>query len=337
MSQPPTIDLEPAKIACVRDYLLRLQDEICVALEHADGTATFSEDVLPGERGGLARPRALLDGPVIEKAAVNFSLTHGQQLPAAATERRPDLVGSTFTAVSVSLIVHPRNPYVPTTHANFRFFCAERAGTEVVWWFGGGFDLTPYYGFVEDAVHWHQTARAACAPLGPDAYPRYKKLCDEYFFLHHRGETRGIGGIFFDDLNTPDFATCWTFFQSAGNHFLPAYLPVVERRKNIPAGEREREFQLLRRGRYVEFNLLYDRGTRFGLQSGGRVESILASLPPLVRWGYAWHPPAGTPEERLYLDFLRPRDWLGEATTAPGSDEPTSLSCSGTGAALPRS
>jgi coproporphyrinogen III oxidase len=245
---------------------------------------------------------------VIEKSAVHFSHTIGKALPAAATERRPELAGRAYEAVSVSLIVHPRNPYVPTSHMNVRFFVAH--GDAPVWWFGGGFDLTPYYGFEEDAVHWHRTARAACAPLGPAAHPRFKKWCDEYFFLPHRGEPRGIGGLFFDDLDAPEFATCAAFWRSVGDHYLPAYVPIVQRRKATPWGERERAFQLQRRGRYAEFNLVYDRGTRFGLQSGGRVESILASLPPLVAWHYDWKPEPGSPEERLTTDFLRPRDWV---------------------------
>jgi len=244
---------------------------------------------------------------VIEKTAVHFSHTIGKALPAAATERRPELAGRAYEAVSVSLIVHPRNPYVPTSHANVRFFVAH--GEASVWWFGGGFDLTPYYGFEEDAVHFHRTARAACEPLGPGAYPRFKKWCDEYFFLPHRGEPRGIGGLFFDDLDAPDFPTCLAFWKRVGDAYVDAYVPIVQRRKATPYGDREREFQLYRRGRYAEFNLVYDRGTRFGLQSGGRVESILASLPPLAAWRYDWKPEPGSPEERLYTEFLRPRDW----------------------------
>jgi coproporphyrinogen III oxidase len=253
----------------------------------------------------------LADGEVFEKAAVHFSHTVGQDMPASATIRRPELAGAAFAAVSVSLIIHPRNPYIPTTHANWRLFLAEKADQEPIWWFGGGMDLTPYYGFEEDARHWHRTTAAACAPLGPEAYPRFKEQCDRYFYLPHRQETRGIGGVFFDDLSGPDFPTCLSFVQSLAGGFLPAYLPIVKRRMDMPYGEREREFQLHRRGRYAEFNLLYDRGTLFGLQAGGRVESILASLPPLVRWSYEWQAEADSPEAAL-LDFLVPRDWLAE-------------------------
>lgn len=296
-----------ADVAPIRGHLLDLQDRICAALESEDGEAVFAEERFESASGGLARPRVLEGGAVIEKSAVHFSHTIGKSLPAAATERRPDLAGRAYEAVSVSLIVHPRNPYVPTSHMNVRFFIAH--GDTPVWWFGGGFDLTPYYGFEEDAVQWHRTAREACEPFGPEAYPRFKKWCDEYFFLPHRGEPRGVGGLFFDDLDEGGFAHCSAFWRSVGNHYLPAYLPIMERRKETPYGEREREFQLYRRGRYAEFNLVYDRGTRFGLQSGGRVESILASLPPLAAWKYDWKPEPGSPEERLYTDFLRPRDW----------------------------
>jgi coproporphyrinogen III oxidase len=298
-------------VARVRDHLEGLQDTICAALERADGVACFREERFESPAGGLARPRVLEDGPVIEKSAVHFSHTIGKSLPAAATERRPELAGRRYEAVSVSLIVHPRNPYVPTSHANVRFFVAHGdAGAAPVWWFGGGFDLTPFYGFEEDAVHWHRVARDACASLGPDAYPRFKKGCDAYFFLPHRSEARGIGGLFFDDLDEGGFARCFTFWKSVGEAYVPAYLPIVERRKATPYGERERDFQLYRRGRYAEFNLVHDRGTRFGLQSGGRTESILASLPPLVAWRYDWHPQPGSPEARLYTDFLPPRDWV---------------------------
>ena len=298
-----------AAVVPVREYLLGLQDRICTGLEELDGEGRFAGDDLEGERGGLARPRVLSEGAVIEKAAVNFSHTAGEKMPQAATERLPQLAGASFEAVSVSLIVHPRNPYAPTTHANVRLFFAGGNDSPAVWWFGGGFDLTPYYGFEEDAVHWHTTARAACRPFGDEAYPRYKAWCDEYFHLHHRGEARGVGGLFFDDLKEPDFATCFAFQRSVGDHFLPAYLPILERRKDTPYGDRERQFQLYRRGRYVEFNLLYDRGTRFGLQASGRVESILASLPPLVRWPYNYQPDPGTPEAQL-AEYLVPRDWL---------------------------
>jgi coproporphyrinogen III oxidase len=302
---------ERPDVASVRAHLLDLQDRICAALEAEDGAARFREERFESATGGLARPRVLEGGAVIEKTAVHFSHTIGNALPAAATERRPELAGRRYEAVSVSLIVHPRNPYVPTSHMNTRFFIAHppESGSGSVWWFGGGFDLTPYYGFEEDAVHWHRVARRACEPLGSDAYPRFKKWCDEYFFLPHRGEPRGIGGIFFDDLDAGGFARCLAFWTSVGDHYVPAYLPIVQRRKATPYGDRERDFQLYRRGRYAEFNLVYDRGTRFGLQSGGRVESILASLPPLVAWRYDWRPEPGSPEARLYTEFLRPRDW----------------------------
>ena len=288
-----------------REHLLELQDRICAALEAVDGGQMFSRDEFGGPRGALARPRVLSDGPVLERAAVNFSHTLGDGLPAAATVGRPQLAGVPFEAVSISLIVHPRNPYAPTTHANFRHF---RAGGS--WWFGGGFDLTPYYGFEADAVHWHRHAAAACAVLHEGAHARFKRWCDEYFYLPHRQETRGIGGIFFDDLDQPDAASCWRFWCAASEAFLPAYMPILERRIGTSYGERERQWQLLRRGRYVEFNLLYDRGTRYGLQAGGRIESILASLPPLARWGYNVEPDPGSAEERLLTHFLPPRDWL---------------------------
>ncbi len=311
-----------AAIEPVRAYLLALQERICDALEVEDGGAEFARDELPGERGGVARPWVLEGGRVFERAAVNFSHTAGGQLPPALTARREDLDGSTFDAASTSLIVHPRNPYVPTAHANLRFFlagtggavpCPPEGGLTASWWFGGGFDLTPSYGFEDDAVHWHGTARDACQPFGDDLYPRFKRQCDEYFRLRHRGEQRGIGGLFFEDLSAPDFASCFGLARGVGDHFLPAYLPIVRRRRDHPFGERQRAFQLYRRGRYVEFNLLFDRGTRFGLEAGARVESVLASLPPLVRWRYDWHPEPGSPEDRLYTDFLVARDWLTEA------------------------
>jgi len=295
--------------AAVRAYLLSLQDRICAAIEAEDGAARFREDVWERSEGGGGRSRVLSEGGVFEQAGVSFSDVFGSGLPPSATAQRPELAGRSFEALGVSLVFHPRNPYAPTTHMNVRFFIAEKEGSEPVWWFGGGFDLTPYYGFEEDAVHWHRTAREACAPFGPGVYPRYKKWCDEYFFLRHRGEPRGIGGIFFDDLNEWGFDRCFALLQGVGDHLLPAYLPILRRRKDTPYGERERDFQLYRRGRYVEFNLVWDRGTLFGLQSGGRTESILMSLPPLVRWRYDWHPEPGTPEARLYEEFLKPRDW----------------------------
>jgi len=296
-------------IAAVRAYLLGLQDRICSAIEAEDGEARFAEDSWERPGGGGGRSRVLTEGAVFEQAGVGFSHVFGPGLPPSATAQRPDLAGRGFEALGVSLVFHPRNPYAPTTHMNVRFFLAEKPGHEPVWWFGGGFDLTPYYGFEEDAVHFHRTAREACEPFGPEVYPRFKKWCDEYFFLRHRNEPRGIGGIFFDDFHEWGFERSFEFLRSVGDHFLAAYLPIVGRRKDIPYGERERDFQLYRRGRYVEFNLVWDRGTLFGLQSGGRTESILMSLPPLVRWRYGWNPEPGTPEARLYEEFLRPRDW----------------------------
>jgi len=299
----------------LRDYLCGLQDRICDALEHEDQEARFSREEIERPGGGLSRPRVLSDGPVIERAAVNFTHTQGVDLPPAATERRSELSGRSYQAVSVSLIVHPRNPYAPTCHANFRAFLADApsADAEPIWWFGGGFDLTPYYGFEEDARHWHRTARDACAPFGRDWYSRFKADCDAYFRLPHRDEPRGVGGVFFDDLDEGGFEHCFGFLRSIGDAYLDAYQPILGRRKDLPYGDREREFQLFRRGRYVEFNLLYDRGTRFGLQAGARVESVLASMPPLVAWRYDYQPEAGSAEQRLYTDFLVPRDWAEES------------------------
>lgn len=294
----------------LHDVLTDLQDRISGALEAADGGTRFQESLFPGEGTVFSRPRVLEGGDRIEKAAVNFTHSRGAQLPPAATERRPELAGAPFEAVSLSLIVHPRNPYAPTTHMNVRGFVAQPSGAEPCGWLGGGFDLTPYYGFEEDAVHWHEQSRAACAPLGKGAYARFKKECDEYFFLHHRQEARGIGGIFFDDLQEPDWATCFSFLCSVGDHFLPAYLPILERRCDHPYGERERDFQAWRRGRYAEFNLVWDRGTKYGLQSGRRIESVLASMPPVVHWKYDYTPEPGTPEAELAERFLTPRDWV---------------------------
>jgi coproporphyrinogen III oxidase len=297
------------RTATVRSYLLTLQDRISAAIEAEDGAERFREDVWERPEGGGGRSRILSGGAVFEQAGIGFSHVFGPGLPPSATLQRPELAGRGFQALGVSLVFHPRNPYAPTTHMNIRFFLAEKEGDAPVWWFGGGFDLTPYYGFEEDAVHWHRTAREACTPFGPEVHPRYKKWCDEYFFLRHRKEPRGIGGIFFDDLNEWGFDRSFEFLRSVGDHFLDAYLPILRRRKDTSYGERERDFQLYRRGRYVEFNLVWDRGTLFGLQSGGRTESILMSLPPLVRWRYDWHPEPGTPEARLYDVFLHPRDW----------------------------
>jgi coproporphyrinogen III oxidase len=296
-------------------YLRGLQDRICLALEQADGTAKFASDQWQRAEGGGGDTRVLRDGAVFEQAGVNFSHVAGAKLPASATAQRPELADAQWMATGVSLVIHPWNPYVPTTHANVRFFSAIKEGASgktQAWWFGGGFDLTPYYPFDEDVLHWHRTAQQACAGFGSDVYAKHKAWCDRYFFLKHRNETRGIGGLFFDDLNEWGFEHCFAYQRSVGDHFLDAYLPIVARRKDHPHGERERQFQLYRRGRYVEFNLVYDRGTSFGLQSGGRTESILMSLPPLVRWQYNWQPEPGSPEARLYTDFLRPRDWLRE-------------------------
>jgi coproporphyrinogen III oxidase len=298
---------DPARVDA---YLRDLQARICAALEAEDGTARFSRQTFEDPGGTLAAPRVLEDGALIEKAAVNFTHGRGARLPGPATAARPELAGASFEAVSLSLIVHPRNPYVPTTHMNLRLFTATPEGRPPVWWFGGGFDLTPYYGFDEDCVHWHEHARGACAPLGRGAYARFKKGCDDYFFLKHRGEPRGIGGTFFDDLSEPDFETVFAFLRSHGEHFLAGYVPIVQRRKGTPFGERERDFQLWRRGRYVEFNLIYDRGTKYGIESGRRIESVLASLPPEVRWRYDWHPEPGSPEARLFERYLVPRDWV---------------------------
>ena len=302
-----------ARLDDVKTYLLDLQERLCAALAAEDGGAGFREDAWERPEGGGGRSRVIEHGRVFEKGGVNFSHVFGERLPPSATAARPELAGRSFHAVGVSWVLHPENPHVPTSHGNVRFFIAEKAGEAPVWWFGGGFDLTPYYPVFEDVVHWHRVARAACAPFGDDAYPRYKAWCDDYFYLKHRDETRGVGGLFFDDLNEGGFAQCFAFQRSVGDAFLEAYLPIVARRRDTPFGERERDFQLYRRGRYVEFNLVWDRGTLFGLQSGGRTESILMSMPPLARWEYAWTPEPGSPEARLYDDYLRPRDWLGEA------------------------
>jgi coproporphyrinogen III oxidase len=300
-------------VGAVRDYLLQLQDRICEALASAEGTSGFQEDRWERPGGGGGRTRVLQQGAVFEQAGINFSHVHGSGLPPSATAQRTELAGRTYQALGVSLVIHPRNPYVPTSHANVRFFLAEQPGKEPIWWFGGGFDLTPFYPFADDVRHWHRVARDACAPFGEAVYPRYKHWCDEYFFLKHRKETRGIGGLFFDDLNEFGFDGSFEFLRSVGDHFIPAYLPIVGRRRDIDFGERERAFQLYRRGRYVEFNLIYDRGTLFGLQSGGRTESILMSLPPEVRWRYNWQPEPGSPEADLYDNYLRARDWLADA------------------------
>ncbi|MDT0634750.1 oxygen-dependent coproporphyrinogen oxidase [Spectribacter hydrogenoxidans] len=291
-------------------YLQGLQDDICRTLGGFEAEATFRQDVWTRKAGGGGDTRILADGDVLERAGVGFSRITGDSLPAAASARRPELAGRRFMATGVSVVVHPRNPFAPTAHANVRFFIAESDDAPPVWWFGGGFDLTPYYGFNEDARHWHATARDLCAPFGDDVYPRFKHWCDEYFYLPHRDERRGIGGLFFDDLDEWGFAHCFEFLQAVGHGFLDAYAPILDRRRHQPWGERERDFQLYRRGRYVEFNLVYDRGTLFGLQSKGRTESILMSMPPLAGWRYDWQPSPGSEEARLYEHFLQPRDWV---------------------------
>jgi coproporphyrinogen III oxidase len=310
---PEKIDVG-ASIILIKDYLHNLQNRICAFLEVEDAKACFEEDQWQHETGGGGRSRVLTDGTILEKAGVNFSHVQGIQLPPSATAKRPELVGCHFQAMGVSTVIHPLNPYIPTSHMNVRFLMAEKPGSAPLWWFGGGFDMTPYYGFEEDCVHWHQMAKEACEPFGDDVYGRYKKHCDEYFYLKHREEPRGIGGLFFDDLNEWGFEHSFAFMRSIGDHYIKAYQPIVEKRKAHLYSERERQFQCYRRGRYVEFNLLYDRGTLFGLQSGGRTESILMSLPPVVEWKYNWQPEPKSAEEELYKKFLIPRDWL---TTFP--------------------
>lgn len=294
----------------VIEFLHQLQDQICEALERADGGAKFVEDAWDRAEGGGGRSRVLTDGAVIEQGGVNFSHVYGENMPASATAHRPELKGRSFQACGVSLVIHPKNPHIPTSHANVRFFIAEKEGEPPVWWFGGGFDLTPFYPVEEDVIHWHQVAKDACDPFGEDVYPKYKKWCDEYFYLKHRDETRGVGGLFFDDLNEWGFDKSFDFMKSIGRAYIDAYLPIIEKRKNTPVSEQQRQFQLYRRGRYVEFNLVYDRGTLFGLQTGGRTESILMSMPPLARWEYNWSPQPGSSEANLYDNYLKPRNWL---------------------------
>ncbi|MGH8397925.1 MAG: oxygen-dependent coproporphyrinogen oxidase [Gammaproteobacteria bacterium] len=302
--------MQDMTVQAVEIYLRALQDKITAALENLDSKQKFKRDSWTRTEGGGGESRVLRHGELFEQAGINFSHVHGKTLPPSATAHRPELAGRNWQALGVSMVLHPWNPYVPTSHMNLRFFAAPRENEKTVWWFGGGFDLTPYYGFEEDARHWHVTAQAACAPFGAEVYPRYKKWCDEYFYIKHRNEPRGIGGLFFDDLNEWGFEKCLAFVQSVGEHFLPAYKSIVQKRRDTDYGERERQFQLYRRGRYVEFNLVYDRGTLFGLQSGGRTESILMSLPPEVRWEYDWKPEPNTPEAELYEKFLKPRDWV---------------------------
>jgi coproporphyrinogen III oxidase len=295
----------------VRAFLLELQNSICARLQAVDGKSKFREDAWQRERGGSGISRVISDGAVFEKGGVNFSHVFGDSLPPSASASRPEMAGRSFQAMGVSLVIHPGNPFVPTSHANFRFFIAEKPGEAPVWWFGGGYDLTPYYGHEDDCRHWHQTAKDACDPFGKELYPRFKKECDEYFYLPHRKEPRGIGGLFFDDFNESGFERSFAMVQSIANSYVDAYVPIVQARMATPFSEEQKQFQRYRRGRYVEFNLVYDRGTLFGLQSGlGRVESILMSLPPEVRWVYDWHPEPGSEEAKLYTDFLRPKDWL---------------------------
>jgi len=297
-------------VSAVKTYLTGLQAQIVAGLEALDGRE-FRKDGWERPEGGGGTSCLIEEGILFERGGVNFSHVMGSQLPPSASASRPELAGRAFQAMGVSLVLHPRNPHVPTVHMNVRFFVAERAGAEPVWWFGGGMDLTPYYGVEEDAVHFHRTCRDALAPFGADLHVRFKKWCDEYFYLKHRGEPRGVGGIFFDDLSEPDFATSFALLRRVGDHFLPAYAPIAQRRRENDYGPRERDFQAYRRGRYVEFNLVFDRGTLFGLQSGGRTESILMSLPPIVKWRYDWHPEPGSAEARLYEVFLKPKDWAG--------------------------
>ena len=306
------MDEQQPDVEAVKGYLLALQERICSALEVEDGMGRFAEDVWERPGGGGGRSRVLSEGGVFEQAGINFSHVHGERLPPSASAHRPELAGRGFQAMGVSLVIHPLTPFARTSRMTVRSFIAEKAGEAPVWWFGGGFDLTPYYPFEEDVRHWHRVARVACRPFGQEVYPRFKKWCDDYFFIRHRNEPRGVGGLFFDDLNEWGFERSFAFMQAVGDAYLEAYRPIVARRKEEPWGEREREFQLYRRGRYVEFNLVYDRGTLFGLQSGGRTESILMSMPPLVRWRYNWQPEPGSAEARLYEQFLPPRDWLAD-------------------------
>ena len=294
----------------VLDWLRELQERLCAAFEDEDGSGRFREDTWQRAEGGGGRTRVLRGGFVFEQAGVGFSHVRGARLPSSATAQRAELAGRSFEAMGVSVVVHPRNPYVPTSHCNVRFLVAEKPGTDPVWWFGGGFDLTPYYPFEEDVRAWHRAAKEACAPFGDEVHPRFKRWCDAYFFLRHRNEARGVGGLFFDDLNDWGFDRCFAFARAVGDAYLAAYLPIVRRRRETPWGDRERDFQLYRRGRYVEFNLVYDRGTLFGLQTGGRTESILMSLPPLVMWRYDWAPEPGSPEAELSEKFLPAREWV---------------------------
>ncbi len=310
MSTSSKKDVSQSQINQVKEFLLGLQDSICEALSIEDGSGEFKEDVWERKEGGGGRSRVLKNGSLIEQGGVNFSHVFGSQMPASATAARPELAGRQFQAMGVSLVIHPHNPYVPTSHANVRFFIAEKKGEAPIWWFGGGFDLTPYYVFEEDAKHWHQVSQSLCKPFGNDIYGKYKKWCDNYFYLKHRNETRGIGGLFYDDLNKWGFEKSFEFTKAVGRGYIDAYLPIVQRRKNTPFSDQQRQFQLYRRGRYVEFNLVYDRGTLFGLQTGGRTESILMSMPPLARWEYDYKVEPKSEEAKLY-NYLKPTNWLG--------------------------
>ncbi|MCK7460255.1 oxygen-dependent coproporphyrinogen oxidase [Idiomarina aminovorans] len=296
----------------VKSYLLSLQDDICQQLTRADGQQSFQEDSWDRPGGGGGRSRIIKNGAVFEQGGVGFSHVYGEKMPASATAHRPELEGRDFNACGVSLVMHPENPMVPTVHMNVRFFIAQKEGEEPVWWFGGGFDLTPFYPFEEDVIEWHQQAKNALDRVDEKFYPEYKAWCDDYFFLKHRDEARGVGGIFFDDLNDRSFDECFAVIKAVGDAFTKAYLPIVERRKNLAYSQQQRDFQLYRRGRYVEFNLVWDRGTLFGLQTGGRTESILMSMPPLARWEYDWHPQPGSAEEQLTTYYLKPQNWLAK-------------------------
>ncbi len=304
--------------AQVKAFLMALQDQICQTLAAVDGKAAFKEESWDRAEGGGGRSRVLTQGAVFEQAGVNFSHVFGDKMPGSATAHRPELARRSFEAMGVSLVIHPWNPHVPTSHANVRFFIAEKAGEAPVWWFGGGFDLTPFYPVESDVIHWHQVAKACCEPFGADVYPKYKAWCDDYFYLKHRQETRGVGGLFFDDLNEWGFEQSFAFMRSVGEGYCSAYVPIVQARKETAYGEAQRQFQLYRRGRYVEFNLVFDRGTLFGLQSGGRTESILMSMPPLVRWEYGYQPEPCSAEALLYERYLKPQDWLGQSSVNPG-------------------
>ena len=295
----------------VKEFLLQLQSEICTGLEAVDSKARVITDKWDREADGSGISRVISDGSVFEKGGVNFSHVYGKSMPAAATATRPELAGRAFQAMGISLVIHPLNPFVPTSHANFRLFVAEKGNAESVWWFGGGYDMTPYYGFEQDCVHWHQQAKLACDDFGAQYYPRFKQQCDDYFYLKHRQECRGVGGLFYDDFNELGFDRCFEFVRSMAASYLKAYLPIVLRTKDMEFSPSNKEFQEYRRGRYAEFNLVYDRGTLFGLQSGvGRIESILMSLPPVVRWTYNWQAEAGSAEEKLTDYYLQPKDWV---------------------------